>query len=386
MKKSILVCGSLAQKPYQGGHTWVFLQYLLGLRKLGWDVLFLDQLEREMCVGCDGKPCSVQDSVNLRYFLRIMDDFDLKGHYALLCDRGTWEIGVNRQAILERSSRAALVLNIMGFLRDEEILGRSQKRVFLDIDPGFGQMWQELGLHAALTGHDCYVTIGQNIGRPDCGIPTCGLSWITTPQPVVLDFWPYTESNHSLSFTTIASWRGAYGPIQMDGKTYGLRVHEFRKYAALPLVTGERFELALNIHSADHADRRLLEANGWILVDPREAAGDPWRYRSYIQSSGVEFMVAKNMYVETNSGWFSDRSICYLASGKPVLTQNTGTDGIYPCGRGLVTFSSIEEAVSGVQEIRRNYRGHSQAARELALEYFDSNKVLSCLLKKLDVL
>jgi hypothetical protein len=383
---NIVISGSIAQKPWQGGHAWVFLQYLLGFRKLGWDVLFLDQLEPEMCVNSEGRPCPVEESANLLYFLRIMEDFDLKGVYALLYNRGERFIGVSRSEVLERTARSTLLLNIMGFLRDPEILDRSQNRVFLDIDPGFGQMWQELGLHATFTGHHHYVTIGENIGQPECGVvPTCGLDWITTRQPIVLDYWQPNGIAPIRSFTTIASWRGAYGPVPFQGKMYGLRVHEFRKFASLPAFAAQRFELALDIHSEDAADRILLEKGGWVLVDPRMVASSPRKYRNYIQASSAEFMIAKNMYVETQSGWFSDRSICYLASGKPVLAQDTGLKRLYPSGQGLLTFGSMEEAICGVRQISRDYRAHSLAARAIAAEFFDSDRVLSCLLQKLSI-
>jgi len=381
--ETIVIAGSIAQKPWHGGHTWVFLQYLLGFKKLGWDILFLDRLESGMCVDSAGTPCSTENSVNVPYFLQVMEGFGLNGAYSLACDNGARYIGLQRNEVLRTIERSTLLLNVMGFLRDEEFLGKARNRVFLDIDPGFGQMWQELGLHASLTGHDKYVTIGENIGRSDCGIPTCGLDWITTPQPVITDYWPLSRGSGSDGFTTVASWRGGYGPIPFRGKTYGLRVHEFRKYIALPKLTGRLFEAALDIAPSDAEDRESLEKNGWRLVNPRITSSDPWMYQAYIAGSNAEFMVAKNMYVETRGGWFSDRSICYLATGKPVVVQETGFNGRYPTGKGLLTFSSLEEAISCVRELSGNYRSHANAAREIAMEYFDSSKVLSRLVNKL---
>src|SRR5688572_17509820 len=176
---TIVVAGSLAQRPRNGGHTWVFLQYLLGFRRLGWDVLFLDRLEPEMCIDADGHSCPIEESENVRYFLDVMERFDLGGAFALACDGGERFVGLSRQQVLERTAGAALLLNVMGFFIDEEIRAAAPKRVFLDIDPGFGQMWNELGLSDVFRGHDAYVTIGENIGRPECAIPACGLEWIT---------------------------------------------------------------------------------------------------------------------------------------------------------------------------------------------------------------
>jgi hypothetical protein len=382
---TLVLAGSLAQKPKHGGHTWVLLQYLLGFKRLGWSVMFLDRLEPEMCVDAAGRPSTLEQSLNLRYCVEVMERFGLGDEFAVIYDQGRQFIGLSRQQVLARARTSDFLLNVMGFLTDDEILGHAPKRAFLDIDPGFGQMWRDLELADLFRGHDAYVTIGENIGRTDCTIPTCGLEWITTPQPVVLDHWRPEERANDKWFTSIASWRGPYSSLEYQGKTYGLRVHEFRKFARLPRLTGRSFQLALDIHPAEVKDRTLLESNGWSLVDPNVAAGDPWTYRAYIQGSKAEFMVAKNMYVQANSGWFSDRSICYLASSKPVLAQDTGLKGLYPTGEGLITFTTLEEALSGVEELSADYARHAHAARALAEEYFDSDKVLSRLLSKLGV-
>lgn len=361
------------------------LQYLLGFRRLGWDVLFLDRLEPEMCVDAAGQPCQFEKSSNLRYFLKVMEDFGLRNDFALIYDRGERFVGLSRERILERTRTSVLLLNVMGFLHDTKILNCAPRRVFLDIDPGFGQMWHALGLADPFRGHDDHVTIGENVGRPGCEIPTCGIDWITTPQPVVLDHWQPNGGIDSELFTSVASWRGPFGPLEYGGRTYGLRVHEFRKFAQLPRLSGRSFELALDIHPAEVNDLALLEDNGWSLVDPGLVAGDPWAYREYIRGSMAEFMVAKNMYVQANSGWLSDRSLCYLASGKPVLAQNTGFTEFYPTGEGLLSFRTLEEASSGADEISRNTAHHARAARALAENYFDSDKVLGRLLAKLGV-
>jgi hypothetical protein len=276
------------------------------------------------------------------------------------------------------------LINVMGYLNDEEILEECEVRVFLDIDPGFGQMWQAQGLCQMFSGHDHYVTIGLNVGRAECEIPTCGINWITTPQPVVLDLWPVQPPDaQSRSFTSIASWRGPFGPIDHNGKRYGLRVHEFRKFLELPQASGCEFELALDIDPKETTDLERLTASGWKLRDPREVAGDPWRYRRYIQASFAEFMVAKGLYVATRSGWVSDRSICYLASGRPVLAQDTGLRRIFANDQGLLLFSTLEEALAGIQKLQDDPVRHATAARQLAEEHFDSDIVLRRLLENL---
>ncbi|MGY1688897.1 hypothetical protein [Geodermatophilus sp. SYSU D01105] len=384
VRPRIVVAGSLAQRPGYGGHAWVFLQYLLGFRRLGYDVLFVDRLEPDMCVDGSSRPCAVDGSVNLRYLLAVLREFDLDRSFALLYDRGRHVIGMSRAELLQRTRGSSLLLNVMGFLDDEEVLEKAPRRVLLDIDPGFGQMWQSLGLYALFQGHDCYVTIGENIGRPDCTIPTCGLDWVTTSQPVVLDRWPAQPSGDG-RFTSIASWRGPFAPVEYDGSTYGLRVHEFRRLLRLPGLTGRDFEVALDIHEADRADAGALRDAGWQLTEPASVAATPSAYQHFVQGSGAEFMVAKNMYVRSRSGWVSDRSICYLASGRPVLAQDTGLADRYPLGEGLVTYTTLDEAAAGVEEICGNRRRHARAARDLAEEYFDSDKVLRRLLSQVGV-
>jgi hypothetical protein len=385
-RRPLVYAGSLAQSACIGGLTWLHLQFLLGFRRLGWDVLFIDRLDPEMCVDEAGQPAPFEQSLNLRYFLKVMRHFGLNDAFHLVYNRGEHCLGMSRTRVLERVAAAPFLLNVMGYLDDEEILGRAARRVFLDIDPGFGQMWRDLGLHDAFRGHDDFVTVGMNIGQPDCTIPTCGFKWITMPAPVVLEHWPAQPQPDAGAFTSIGAWRGPNGPIEYKGHTYGLRVHEFRKFVELPsLCRSSRFEMALDIHPADAKDIELLRSNGWSLVDPKAVAGGPAEYRHYIAGSKVEFMIPKQMYVDTNSGLLSDRSVYYLASGRPVLARDTGIGRLYPCGEGLLTFSTLKEAAAGVETINRDYTRHARAARAIAEEYFDSDKVLARLLGDLGV-
>jgi hypothetical protein len=381
---NIVLAGSLAQRPFIGGHTWVFLQYLLGFRRLGHEVLFVDRLEPGMCVGEGGEPASFEASVNLRYLAEVMDRFGLGDSWSLLYDGGREAAGLSRAEMIERTERSALLINVMGFLEDEEILGAAPIRAFLDIDPGFGQIWKALGLHDLFQDHDRFLTVGGRIGSPDCEIPTGGMDWIPIKPPVELAEWP-AQADQGSRFTSVASWRGAFGPLEYGGRTLGLRVHEFRRFFELPERTQVGFEAALDIDEAEVDDLAALRRHGWELVDPRSVAGDPWSYRDYVQRSAAELMVAKNLYVDTHSGWFSDRSACYLASGRPVLAQDTGLDGLLPHGEGLVTFSTLDEAVAGVEEISGDYERHSRAAREIAAEYFAADRVLPRLLEELGV-
>ena len=378
----ITIAGSIAQKPHQAGHSWQFLQYLLGFRRLGFDVLFVDRLEDALCRDTAGRRCPPAASANLRYVDELMREFELDGAWSVVLDHGR-HAGLSRDRALEHVRDSDLLINVMGFLADDELLGAARRRVFLDTDPGFGQMWCDLGLADIFAGHDAHVTIGERIGRDDCTIPTCGLDWVTTPQPVLLEGWPVAPPPASETFTTIGRWRGAYGPIDHGGRRYGLRVHEFRRFAELPHACGGTFELALDIDPAETGDLKLLEDGGWSLVDPARAAATPRSYRTYIAGSAAEFMVAKGIYVDSRSGWFSERSICYLASGRPVLAQDTGLGELYPLGEGLLTFSTLDEAVAGVEAIRADPVRHAAAARAIAEEHFDSDRVLGRLLERL---
>ena len=368
---SILVGGAVAQKPGSGGHAWVFLQYLLGFQRLGFDVLFVDRLEADM------------DERGAAWLDDVMHAAGLADSYSLL---RTGEVeplaGRSRRDVVEFAQSADFFLNVMGYVDDEEILGASRRRVFVDIDPGFGQMWRALGLHDLFAGHDAFVTVGERVGTDGCTVPDCGLDWIGTRPPVVLEHWP-EQRGPGDRYTSVATWRGPFAPIEYEGRTYGLRVHEFRKFVALPRVTGRPFELALDIHENETGDLELLRENGWTLVEPAVAAGSLDAYRSYVQGSRAELMVAKGIYVDTRGGWFSDRSACYLASGRPVIAQDTGLEELYPLGEGLVVFSTVDEAAAAVEAVERDYGRHARAARRVAEEALDSDVVLGRLLDRL---
>lgn len=372
----IAIAGCLAQKAGNAGHTWQFLQYLLGFRRLGYAVLLLDSLEH-------GPEDPQREREQVAYVDAVMREHGLNGAWTIALPGGR-RAGVSRARALRFVHDADLLLNVMGFCTDELLLAAARRRVFLDTDPGFAQMWCDLGLADVLAGHDAHVTIGERIGEPDCEIPTCGLDWITTPQPVVLDQWPRASDRPRRPFTSVGSWCGAYGPVDYAGKRYGLRVHEFRRFARLPELTGRAFELALAIHDAETPDLALLRDGGWKLVAPEELVTTPASYRAFIAESTAELMVAKGMYVQARSGWVSERSICYLASGRPVVAQDTGLADRYPLGAGLLAFETLDQAAACVEAIAADYARHADAARAIAEDCFDSDRVLGRLLERVD--
>jgi hypothetical protein len=375
----IAVSGSLAQRPGRAGHAWVFLNYLLGFRDLGHEVLFLDRLEAAMLGPGEAGP-PARDSRGARWLVETMASVGLDGSYCLLLDDDE-TIGLSRAQALERLGRASLLLDFNGFLADEELLAAAPRRVFFDIDPGFAQMWSELGLTEMLAGHDAFATVGLNLGGPGCTVPSGGREWVTTTQPVLLERWPTVAGG--AAFTSVGSWRGPFGPVEFEGATYGLRAHELRRFAELPSLCQAPFEIALDIDPADAADAERLRAGGWGLADAAAIGAELETYRAYIQSSLAEISIAKGMYVHSRGGWFSDRSACYLASGKPVLAQDTGFGDYLPLGEGLLGFEDVDGATAGTEAILAAPERHAAAAREIAEEHFDSRKVLPALLERL---
>lgn len=383
---TIVVSGAIANKYLHGGEAWVRLNWILGLQKLGFEVYFCEQISRETCVAANGAVTAFEDCVNLSYFKRIVEQFGLSGTATLIYENGEQTYGLTYHELLDVASNADLLINISGHLTLEPLMRRLRRKAYIDIDPGFTQFWNAAGSAGPrLGGHDFYFTIAENIGTRACSIPTGDINWRRTRQPVVLEQWPVSGDGTHDRFTTIASWRGPYGPVEHGGKTFGLKVHEFRKFIELPERTRQTFEIALNIHPADERDLSLLHRHGWEIADPKIVASEPVAFRRYVQTSGAEFSVAQGIYVETNSGWFSDRTTRYLASGKPALVQDTGFSSTYPTGDGLVPFRTLDEAVAGAEKIVGNYERHCQAARRLAEEYFDSDKVLGQLIDEVGV-
>jgi hypothetical protein len=375
------IAASIAQRPGYGGHAWAFLHYALGLRELGYEPLLIDRLSAEMLpAAANGEGAGHRDAA-IAWFLEAMECVGLADSCALLLEEGE-TVGLSRAEALRRIAAAPAILNVMGFLDDEELLGAAASRVFVDVDPGFAQVWSELGLADLLAGHDAFVSVGANIGREGCGIPTCGRDWIPIRPPVSLDRWPAVP-RASMTFRSVGSWRGPYDPVEYGGKRLGLRAHELRRFAELPARTDVELELALDIDPSDRDDEELLRRHGWRLTDPRAAAGSLAAYREFVAAAGAEISIAKNAYVETGSGWFSDRSACFLASARPVLAQDTGLGDALPAGEGLLLFDTLEEAAEGAERIVAEWPRHSAAARELAEQAFDARKVIGGLLDEL---
>jgi hypothetical protein len=383
---TVVVSSVIANKPLNGGNAWVVLNWVLGLKKLGFQVYFVEQISREGCVDATGAVTAFENCANLAYFKRIAERYGLIGSAALIYENGEQIHGLPYLELLDVAESADFLVNITGHLTLEPLMRRLRRKAYVDLDPGFTQFWHASGdAGPRLDGHDFYFTVGENIGTRSCPIPVDGIRWRPTRQPVTLDHWPVSGEGAADRFTTVATWRGPYGSVQYGSKTFGSKVHEFRKVIEMPERVPQTIEIALDIHPAEEKDLHLLHRYGWRLVDPRITVPDPDAFRRYVQGSGAEFSVAQEVYTQTRSGWFSDRTVRYLASGKPALVQDTGFGRNYPVGEGLLAFSTLEEAVAGAGRIARDYEEHCRAARALAEEYFDSDRVLGRFVEEVGV-
>src|SRR3954464_2524263 len=274
--KLIVVSGVIANKHLSGGAIWTRLNWTLGFRELGFDVYFVEEIEPASCVDECGQQTEFGSSMNAAVFEKVMRQFGLEEKSALLL-RGSEEgIGLTRNRLAEIAPAAEALINISGHLADAQLLPLFRQKAFIDLDPGFTQIWEATGLpNVRLRDHDYHFTVGENIGQPDCIIPDVGCQWRATRQPNVLRLWTRQPAPETIRFTSIGKWRGPYGSLEYAGQRFGLKAHEWRKFVSLPQRVSQPFEIALNIDDADHKDIDALQANGWTLVNPKVVSRDP---------------------------------------------------------------------------------------------------------------
>jgi hypothetical protein len=378
MIKAIVATRETSRRAEFAGSMWVRFQYLLGLQKLGIESYWVDRIARV-------DPFSEAHSLDylMKRFDRIVSEWDLRGRACVDYDHGDQFFGMSERELVRLVRDADLLINIGGNLPADSPLMDVPRRVFVDVDPGYTQIWAQQ-CDIGLDRHNYFFTVGQNVSRPEFAIPTSGVDWKTTLPPVVLEQWPARIDERCQRIATVADWRGSQVAIY-EAEYYGTKREQFIRFLDVPMLADERIELVLCIGQHDFEDLGLLLGHNWRVRDPYTYAGDLESYRELIQYSRAEFSIAKSGYVKSRSGWISDRTACFLASGKPAIVQSTGIEWRLPTEKGLLSFSTVEEAVEAIRSMNEGYLGHCRAARRIAEEYFDSDLVLRSLLEQVDL-
>ncbi len=385
----IIVTGLVGLHPV-GGVAWDYLQYVIGLSRLGHDVYYHEDTwswpyhPLEKTQTSDG---SYSAKYIYDFFQQYAPELKEKWHYLHLHET---DYGMTSTSFKEVVQTADLFLNVSGACLIPDSLPNHCKKVFLDTDPGYNQIvlserfaWSEYVDRWCKTvyGHDVHMTYAENIHASECLIPTLDFNWKTTRMPIVIDLWDYNEKTPHVgvpSWSTIMTWNDFKGKLIYQSKEYKSKGSEFKKIMKLPHHVSVPLEVAVG---GINAPLKQLERYGWQVVDGPTATITPADYQRFIVRSRGELSIAKNVYVEMRSGWFSCRSACYLAAGKPVIVQETGFSSVLPVGMGILQFRNMNEALAAIHEVEANYEQHSKAARNIAEEYFNSDKVLNRLIE-----
>ena len=402
----IIVSGLIAQHYSLAGVTWDYVQYLIGLHRMGHEVYYFED-SGEWPYSLDGGPSGDQwvagdCRANTDYLRKLLGRYGLEDRWAYHFPTKKEWYGLsdrNRKSIMQS---ADLLINVSGTLEKPEQYDRIKRLAYIDTDPGFTQARILAGNQRfceLIGAHQVHFSFGERIPPH---LHRDGLEWLPTRTPIVLDLWP-VRTNESRTYTTVMSWT-SYQPLVHNGITYRQKDAEFIKYLGLPArCRGVKFEIAMGklqhanwqstVSNPEIADSTLpignfnsphdmLQYCGWQVVDPLQRCGSPDSYRDYIVSSRGEWSVAKGGYVTARPAWFSCRSACYLAAARPVIVQDTGFGDVLPVGEGILPFSTIEESVEAIEEVERAYSRHSAKAREIAGEYFEASRVLQDLVER----
>ncbi|MBI1766060.1 MAG: hypothetical protein HYR56_32040 [Acidobacteria bacterium] len=380
-KGKIIVFGILFWYPL-AGVTYQFLHYLIGLRRLGYDPYYIEDSGRWIY---DPRinDLSGDASGNIAAVAPILEAHGFRDRWAF---RGAYPdgecYGMSESQILQLYREADAFLNVTGAqeIRDEHLA--CPRRIYVESDPFSAQVKVAQGdaaTIATLRAHDTLFSFGENLGAPDCTVPLEQFTWLPTRQPVVLNLWEHARPAGE-AYTTITTWHNKGKNIVYNGDTYyWTKDREFEKFLDMPERRDVPFELAAGV---DADVDQLLRSHRWRRRDSVEISRNIESYRDYIQNSRGEFTVARDQYVRPNTGWFSDRTACYLAAGRPVITQETGFSKYLPSGRGLFGFSTLDDILAAVDAIESDYAAHSRVAREVAAEFFDAEKVVGSLMKR----
>ncbi len=398
----LVIMGILGRTPL-AGVSWQVLHFLEGFRRLGHDIYYIEDtggwaynpLQKTHDNESECNPTSnCQYAVS--YVAKLMSSFGLQDRWAYQSRVDDRVFGLSKTQVLRLFETTDALVNLTGSTQLFEEHARVPIRIYLETDPVTRQIEVAHGDRKAielLEAHTHYFTYGENFGAPDCNVPLTGFHYHPTRQPIVLEWWTREarsaselndQANVRACFTTIAKWRQPGKDIEWNGETYTWSKHvEFLKFIDLPRRSQQEFELALAWE--DEKDEEAipqLTSHGWKVVDAISLSLDIAPYREYILGSRGEFTVAKDQNIRLRSGWFSDRSACYLAAGKPVVTQDTAFGNILPTGRGLFAFRSMEDILTAIDAIQSDYERHCRAAREIAEEYFAAENVLRSLIKR----
>lgn len=362
------------------GHFWAYMQYAQALRRLGCEVYLLDSF-----TWSDEMP----DARSVREFRDRMARYGLKDR-VMVAPNGSGDarprpaesyLGMAESEISDLLGSVDLLLNFNYHL-SQDVVSAVRRSALVDIDPGLLQFWISRGFISPAT-HDLYFTIGETIGQQSSPIPDCGIGWLPIRPPVCLELWPYAYEASSEAFTTVSTWWGERDYVGSPESYYdNTKRTAFLEFIDLPRHTDQALELALFLAESDESDRTTLENRGWRIRHSREVAASPEEYRAYVQGSRGEFSWAKASCMKFQNAWISDRSLCYLASGKPVVVQHTGPSSFLPDGEGMFRFKTLADAAQAFDSINADYERHCRLARQLAEEYFDAEAVVSSILER----
>lgn len=380
-KGKAIVFGFLFGYP-MAGITYQYLHYMIGLRRLGYDVYYVEDSSRWL-YDLQLNELTTNPRSNIESAVPILEDAGFKNRWAFRYYPDGECHGMTENQLLTLYKDADFFFNVTGAqeIREEHLA--CPKRIYVESDPFNMQVHVSQGNESKideLEAHNVHFTFGENLISDDFIVPLERFDWLTTRQPVLMEFWdnPYKGMNGAC--TTITSWKSKGNEVTYQGETYyWTKDREFVKFIDLPKHFDIPFELAVK---ADSEAEKLIDENGWRRASSVAISADTQLYKQYIQQSRAEFTVARDVYVRPETGWFSDRSACYLAAGRPVITQETGFSKYIPCGEGLFSFETLDDVLAAVDEIQRNYEVNCNRAREIAIEYFSAEKVIGSMLER----
>lgn len=376
----IVVLGYLVRGPL-GGLAWHYLQYVLGLQQLGHRVYFLeDSDDYESCYDPDQNMMVTTPNYGIRFAREAFDRLGIGDCWCYYDAHENHWLGPAAPRVHDLVGDADVMINVSGVTRVRHGLDQIPCRALIDTDPAFTQIRHLTDDSAKSEArlHTCFFTFGENFGGSDCSIPDDGFPWQATRQPVVLDAWPVLEPVEDAAFSTVMQW-DSYPAVEFNQQRYGMKSDSFAPLIDLPTQTRHIFDLAVGSPSAP---KEMLREKGWHVINPLVPTKNLWTYQDFIARSKGEFGVAKHGYVVSRSGWFSERTAAYLASGRPAVVEDTAFGQSIPVGRGLFSFTNVASAVAALDQVMSDPKRHSRAAREIAESHFDSTRVLTQLIDR----